>query len=88
MILVCKLLQSGRSYLILFMMLGGIFNSLSQATYYDASQFPLIGKIMEDTETRYERLPAYLQSITRPEVWSLGKNTYGYHSSYNFKVFR
>lgn len=77
MILVYKLLQSGRSYLILFMMLGGIFNSLSQTTYYDASQFPLIGKIMEDTETRYERLPAYLQSITRPEVWSLGKNTSG-----------
>ena len=77
MIQVFKLLQSGRSYLILLMMLGGIFNSLSQTTYYDASQFPLIGKITEDTETRYERLPAYLKSITRPRVWQLGKNTSG-----------
>jgi hypothetical protein len=49
----------------------------AQLKYYDASAFPLYGKISEQTETRYERLPAHLQSETRPPVWSLGKNTAG-----------
>lgn len=49
----------------------------AQLTYYDASAFPLYGKISEQTETRYERLPAHLRSGTRPPVWELGKNTAG-----------
>ena len=48
-----------------------------QTKYYDAAQFPLIGKISNDTETRYERLPSYLKDKTRPRVWQLGKNTSG-----------
>ncbi len=46
-------------------------------TYVDAAQFPLIGKGFNDTETRYERLPARLKGVTRPPVWSLGKNSSG-----------
>ena len=49
----------------------------AQTTYYDASRFPLIGKITDSTETRYERLPASLKTVSRPPVWRLGKNTSG-----------
>jgi hypothetical protein len=49
----------------------------AQTVYYDADQFPLIGKTSDDTETRYERLPAYLKEVCRPPVWNLGKNTSG-----------
>ncbi|HCM20277.1 MAG TPA: hydrolase [Porphyromonadaceae bacterium] len=49
----------------------------AQTIYYTADQFPLIGKTSEETETRYERLPAYLKDICRPPVWNLGKNTSG-----------
>lgn len=49
----------------------------AQTVYYDADQFPLIGKTSDETETRYERLPAYLKEVCRPPVWNLGKNTSG-----------
>lgn len=49
----------------------------AQIVYYDADQFPLIGKTSDETETRYERLPAYLKEVCRPPVWNLGKNTSG-----------
>jgi len=45
--------------------------------YTDASEFELIGKGFQDTQTRYERLPASLESLTRPPVWSLSKNSSG-----------
>ena len=49
----------------------------AQLTYYEGSQFPLFGKMSEQTETRYERLPAFLKTVSRPPVWELGKNTAG-----------
>ena len=49
----------------------------SQIKYYDAAQFPLLGKITDSTETRYERLPTYLKEKSRTRLWSLGKNTSG-----------
>ncbi len=49
----------------------------AQTVYHDAAQFPLIGKTSDETETRYERLPAYLKDVTRLPVWNLGKNTSG-----------
>jgi lysophospholipase L1-like esterase len=49
----------------------------AQTVYYEADQFQLIGKTSEETETRYERLPAYLKEKCRPPVWNLGKNTSG-----------
>jgi hypothetical protein len=49
----------------------------AQTVYYSADSFPLLGKISEATETRYERLPAYLKGVCRPPVWELGKNTAG-----------
>ena len=47
----------------------------AQVTYYNANQFPLLGKTSDDTETRYERLPAYLKEVIRSPVWNLGKNS-------------
>ncbi len=49
----------------------------AQLVFYDANNYPLLGKISEETETRYERLPAYLKEQTRPPVWSLGKSSAG-----------
>jgi hypothetical protein len=48
-----------------------------QLKYYNADDFPLFGKASEQTETRYERLPAALRDVSRPPVWELGKNTAG-----------
>ena len=58
-----------------FLLLG--FPLQAQFVYYDAAAFPLLGKISEATETRYERLPSALKGQTRESVWELGKNTAG-----------
>ncbi|MDR1518181.1 MAG: SGNH/GDSL hydrolase family protein [Dysgonamonadaceae bacterium] len=49
----------------------------AQLVYHNADQFPLLGKISDKTETRYERLPSNIKEKTRPPVWGLGKNTAG-----------
>lgn len=49
----------------------------AQGKYYNADQFPLLGKLSDDTETRYERLPAFLKGKSREPIWRLGKNTAG-----------
>jgi hypothetical protein len=48
-----------------------------QLKYQSADALPLYGKISEQTETRYERLPAALRTVSRPPLWALGKNTAG-----------
>ncbi len=48
----------------------------AQTVYYEADQFQLIGKISEETETRYERLPAYLKERCRAPLWNLGKKQF------------
>ena len=55
----------------------GIPAEKAQLTYYDADDFPLLGKAAERTETRYERLPAEYKQISRGPVWELGKCTAG-----------
>jgi len=62
-------------YLIVALLLS--FAAKAQTVYYDASTFPLLGKISDATETRYERLPAKLNGISRAAIWSLGKSTAG-----------
>lgn len=52
-------------------------HTLAQTVYYEADQFPLLGKVSEETETRYERLPACLKERCRPPLWNLGKNSSG-----------
>ncbi len=51
--------------------------SAQKIVYTDASAFPLYGKISEETKTRYERLPAKLETVSRPPVWRLGQNSAG-----------
>ncbi|MGI6574018.1 MAG: SGNH/GDSL hydrolase family protein [Fermentimonas sp.] len=55
----------------------------AQVIYYNADQFPLIGKTSDETETRYERLPTHLKEVTRPPVWGLGKNSAGLAIRFN-----
>lgn len=49
----------------------------AQIVYHDASQFALLGRATNSTQTRYERLPDSLQSKVRPVLWNLGQNTAG-----------
>lgn len=51
--------------------------SIAQTKFYDATQFPVIGKICDTTAIRYGRLPAYLQNICRDQLWRLGQNSSG-----------
>ena len=62
--------------LILLFFVGAIF-AKAQTVYHDASTFPLLGKISDATETRYERLPAKLKDVSRKPVWDLGKDASG-----------
>ena len=49
----------------------------AQLLYHDASAFPLLGKATDATLTRYERLPASLESVSRKPLWELGRNSAG-----------
>lgn len=43
----------------------------------DAGELPLYGKAVNDTYTRYSRLPGDLSGVSRSKVWELGKNSAG-----------
>ncbi len=45
--------------------------------YVNAAGLPLIGKGFDDTQNRYDRLPASLEGKTRQPVWWLSKNCSG-----------
>ena len=65
---------------IVFLVLGlmmGVLSMNAQVKYYNASNFPLYGKITNDTETRYERLPQGLKGAIRDRLWYLGTNSAG-----------
>lgn len=50
----------------------------SNATVYtDASEFPIYGKVSQMTNTPFERLPSALESVCRPDLWFLGRNSAG-----------
>lgn len=51
--------------------------SAQETVYTDASAFPLYGKISDDTNSRYERLPRSLEDVSREPVWYLGRNSAG-----------
>lgn len=68
-----------KNLLVVFMLIPliGFSASPDSLKYVDAVTLPLIGKGFADTENRYERLPAYLENVTRPPVWNLSKNCSG-----------
>ena len=45
--------------------------------YTDAAELPLYGKISEETNSRYERLPSRLEGVSRKEVWKRGRCSSG-----------
>ncbi|MBP1613295.1 MAG: hydrolase [Bacteroidetes bacterium] len=49
----------------------------AQLVYHDASDFPVLGKVVQDTKYRYSRLPASLESKSRRALWDLGLNSAG-----------
>lgn len=63
---------------IIVLLFGKSLFTNSQIVYHEASHFPVLGKITNHTETRYERLPVYLKdNVSRNAIWNLGKNTSG-----------
>lgn len=63
--------------IVLIFPLAGMAISADSLKYVDAATFPVIGKGFTDTQTRYERLPARLENVTRGPVWNLSKNCSG-----------
>lgn len=51
--------------------------NLSAQVFTDASAFPVYGKVSEATKTRYQRLPAALEGVSRDAVWHLGTQSAG-----------
>ena len=51
--------------------------NLSAQVFTDASAFPVYGKVSEATKTRYQRLPAALEGVSRDAVWRLGTQSAG-----------
>lgn len=45
--------------------------------FVDAAAFPLYGKISDETDNRYERLPSKLKGVSRDALWYLGRNSAG-----------
>lgn len=72
MIKVCKAIAVA-----LAMMAGSMMMTAQNVVYTDASAFPLYGKISDQTNARYERLPSSLQEVSRGPVWYLGRNSAG-----------
>lgn len=63
-----------------YLLLAGLilpFVAAAQLVYHDASEFPLYGKAVENTFSRYSRLPESLKGVTRDPVWNLGRNSAG-----------
>ena len=50
---------------------------LSAQVFTDVSAFPVYGKVSEATKTRYQRLPANLEGVSRDAVWYLGTQSAG-----------
>ena len=68
---------SGFFIVILTLMTGCLSVSAQNVVYTDASVFPVYGKVSDQTNTRYERLPSSLQTVSRDPVWYLGQHSAG-----------
>lgn len=54
-----------------------IWTGLHAQVWTDASSLPLYGKAVEETHTRYSRLPSSLETVCRSPVWRLGHDSAG-----------
>lgn len=66
-----------KSILVLALLVLFSGKGFTQLAWYSADRLPLLGKISDNTETRYERLPLSLKDSLRKPVWNLGKNSAG-----------
>lgn len=56
----------------------GTYTGVAQTLkYYNADKFPLIGKMSDDTEGHYARLPISCKGLSEKWVWILGQDTPG-----------
>lgn len=65
-----------RTIILLSMLLLACYG-YAQIVYYDASVFPLLGKVVDNGSPRYERLPDSLKNILRTPLWNLSRNSAG-----------
>lgn len=70
-----KLLRA--AFVLALFLVGPCALSAQNVVYTDASIFPVYGKVSDNTNTRYERLPSELQGVSRDPVWYLGQNSAG-----------
>ena len=63
--------------IVLSILLIGLSVNAQNFVYTDASELPLYGKISEETNSRYERLPSRLEGVSRKEVWKRGRCSSG-----------
>lgn len=66
-----------RLTLLAFVLSLGIGTYAQKIVYTNATEFPLYGKISDETNERYERLPSKLEGVSREAVWKLGRNSAG-----------
>lgn len=66
-----------RLYLAIAALFMSALISAQTVVFTDASAFPVYGKVSDQTDSRYERLPSYLNGVTRDPVWYLGTNSAG-----------
>ena len=63
---------------IVFFLIYCVVTTMGQSLkYYNADDFPLIGKMSDDTEGRYARLPLSCKEKSKKWVWVLGQDTPG-----------
>ena len=65
------------SLIIIFTIIATLIAQGGEPVWHNASEFPLYGKVVDTTNSRYERLPSYLNGVTRTPVWNLGRNSAG-----------
>ena len=70
-------MRSSRFILFIAVLFLSVGASAQKVIYTDAARFPVYGKISEQTNNRYERLPAHLEGVSRKEVWKIGLNSSG-----------
>lgn len=75
-----------KKLVILCLLLTSVLCHAGEPVYVDASAFPLYGKISDDTNERYERLPGYLENVSRTPVWRLGRNSAGLYIRFRAKT--
>lgn len=71
------MMEMKKVLIVLMLVLASTSLLAQNVVYTDASIFPVYGKVSDQTNARYERLPSDLQGVSRDPVWYLGRNSAG-----------